>query len=80
MIIKSLWMNQLKAEKYLLYVLLAVSLVLLPVLARDGGISGDEKVHYEHSKKVLSLGAMRFLRKPFNLDKLLLEAREVLDE
>lgn len=32
------------------------------------------------SEKVLLLGAKRFLKKPFNLDKLLLEAREVLDE
>jgi two-component system cell cycle sensor histidine kinase/response regulator CckA len=34
----------------------------------------------DDSKKVLRLGAMRFIRKPFNLDKLLAEAREVLDE
>ena len=34
----------------------------------------------EDSDRVLFLGAKRFLRKPFNLDKLLLETREVLDE
>ena len=33
-----------------------------------------------NSEKVLDLGPKRFLNKPFNLDKLLLEVREVLDE
>jgi len=39
--------------KKIFYILAFLGLVLLPLLSRDAGVSGDEEVHYLHSQKVL---------------------------
>jgi len=39
--------------KKIFYILAFPGLILLPLLSRDAGVSGDEEVHYLHSQKVL---------------------------